>query len=140
MFDKHNETADQELMRLFLELQKELDATTDAGKRTVIMNQMKLIFEMRKLNAEGDAKRQEAEAKIMEAKAKEAEVQAKVNVSKAEYEKLKAEERQIGKIDKNQIIMLVGLIIFGELIMHHEETAVITSKAFSFLPVLARRV
>ena len=125
---------DEELITMASDIQNQLaqEGLTDE-ERVKLLNYLKLIFEMRKLNAEGDARSREADAK-------ETEAEAKVKVAQAEVEKLQAEAKQTDAIDKNTIfgnLTLLGAIV---MILKHEKLDVITTKAMSIIPHLIRRV
>ena len=102
---------------------------------------------------EADIKAKEAESevkiKVMEAEmkareqeviAKVAESEAKVKASEAEASKLKAEMEQQDKLDKKTIFNNVTILGAMAMILKHEKLEVITTKAFSLIPHIIRRV
>ena len=136
MLNKQNHDLDERLTLMLLELQNELDGTTDQNRRSQLLNNMKLVYEMKKLNNEGDAKSREADAKVAEAEAK-----AKVN--EAEIEKLKAEVKKLGEKEpwnKQATFHDLTLVATIMLILKHEKLEVITTKAFMIFTHLIGRV
>ena len=125
MFDKTKEMDDKLLKLEETIRQKLMDGHIDENERSKLCDQLKIIYECRKMNAD-------IYSTVTEAK-------AKAKTADAEAEKLRKDAENVGKIDVNELVKDAGLIGAILLIMHYEELSVIATKAFSLIPHILRR-